>query len=161
MALGFSGCEEPPYVHPDFLQEMVLGTNIPGQTGPDAFLHVEPGGSLPIVFGFQGLYMVVLAARIPDLPGVPVKGNFTLEMDGALVNDSKYNKSRAFEVGGDGYQYFFDIWIIVDDLTSYLGKEGTIHVELFTSDEAYRGEQSIDVIFVSEDSPQTPEETTP
>ena len=120
--LSLSGCDEPAYIHPDFLQEMVLGTNIPGQTGPDAFLHVDPGGELPIVFGFQGLYMVVLAARIPDLPGAPVKGTFTLEMDGVVINDSKYNKARSFEVGGDGYQYFFVnyfLWFQYQKLQSY------------------------------------------
>ncbi len=111
-----------------------LGTNTTGSADPATF--VEAGETLPVVFGPQGAWMIVLAvgtnAYPPEVKRLRVKASIALDDGIPREIDAKPNQDNV-TVGADGLSYVLNTWLIVDaagDPTPWQGKTGVLQVTL-------------------------------
>lgn len=136
LALGACGAADTvdsPDAAPDIASdasatgEFILGTNPAGLNDPASFTPLTDGDDLMVEFGFQGLWMVVLAVK--------TRGIFTgdLLLDAELrVDDAPRGTlalaSQRLASGGDGYHYYFNFFLVVDD-PAIAGRPATVRFE--------------------------------
>jgi len=97
--------------------ELVLGTNITGQNTPATFTPLAPGDALAIEFGPQGLWMVVLAFKTRGM--LETRGLFLSAeiLVGAASQGKLQLEGQRTNVGGDGWEYYYNFFLVVDDPT--------------------------------------------
>lgn len=100
------GCEPPPDVEPLACRNPEPGVAEIGigdlNTG---FISLEDGDDLPLIFGPQGMHMVVLSARVEDLEVGSVGGSGTeiaaaLRQDGEVVGGVSQEMTPTSDSGG-------------------------------------------------------------
>jgi len=101
-----------------------LGTNATGEAQPSAFTGLGDGDTLEIVYGPQGLWMVVLAFRTRGLVAGPVDLNASILVDGAAQGQVTL-AGQTLVAGPQGLFYFYNIFLVVNDPT-VAGQKGTI-----------------------------------
>ena len=96
--------------------EMVLGTNPLGSTSADAFIERGGGAEAPIVFGPQGAWMLIIAARVS---GVPDEVR-TMDVDAALEDAEtgvRYGRvtliRRPLIPASDGQRHLLNLYLVV------------------------------------------------
>ena len=95
--------------------EFTLGQAREGALGPPDFRPLTPGAELAIVRGSQGLFMVALAVRTRGV--LHGKSRFRLDLragDRRIRGPSGLETELVPEPGGDGYDYLFNWFIILD-----------------------------------------------
>lgn len=107
--------------------EFILGVNPAGLNDPATFTALADGDDLVVEFGFQGLWMVVLAVK--------TRGVFTGELllDAELRVDDAPRGTLALAgqrlaSGGDGFHYYFNFFLVVDD-PAIAGRPATVRFE--------------------------------
>lgn len=91
---------------PDF----VLGTNVVFEATPGAFTALEDGDEVPITFGPQGAWMIVLSFKARERFGgtFSILGEVTIA--GEAAGSLQYAGQETFP-GGDGYDYYFNFFL--------------------------------------------------
>lgn len=105
-----------------------LGTNIAGEATPDSFTELNPGDDLAVVYGAQGLWMVVLAFRTRDM----FEGRLTLiaRIGTAEQDLGQFGIAKQDLIdGADGFDYYYNFFLVVDDATIE-GETGFIEFSL-------------------------------
>ncbi len=114
-----------PDVEP--MPSFVIGTNEVGANSPSFFEPLADGDSLEIEFGFQGLWMTVLAFQTRDIFDGPVGVDAWI-----TVNDIEQGRltliDQTLVPGGDGFDYYYNFFLVVSD-PSVAGETGVIHFE--------------------------------
>ena len=101
-----------------------LGSNPQGANSPSAFTPLADGDPLEIVFGPQGLWMVVLAFRTRGL----LDGPLALEADIATSRGPLGRLSLVGQptfAGPEGWLYHYNFFLVVEDPTT-AGLEATV-----------------------------------
>ncbi len=104
--------------------ELEVGYNVAFEASPDDFVPLADGDEIPITFGVQGSWMVVLAFRTHDLfeGEFDVVGEVTI--DGEEVGRIWLELQETFP-GGDGWDYYTNLFLAID----YQPDRGTpVHV---------------------------------
>lgn len=90
-----------------------VGYNVVGQNTPDSFTVVEDGAAIPLIWGVQGSWMVVLGFRSQNL----VEGAFDIRaeitIDGVASGDIWYELQETFP-GGNGWDYYYNLFLAID-----------------------------------------------
>jgi hypothetical protein len=105
--------------------EFTLGVNVTGKNQPQFFSPLADDEGLEIEYGPQGLWMVVLAFKTQGLL------NGQLFIDGEIfVGDTLLGRltlaKQQLSPGGDGYSYYYNYYLVVDDETT-AGETATLH----------------------------------
>jgi len=112
-----------------------LGVNVTGKSTPDSFSPLLDGGDLHVELGFQGSYMVVLAFRTKGfVSDGKVNLIVSLSADGETKASLKYKK-KSLLPGADGYQYFYNIFLVTEDYLDYVDSGGQVDIEILTLDD--------------------------
>lgn len=101
-----------------------LGSNPQGANSPSAFTPLSDGDALEIVYGPQGLWMVVLAFRTRGL----LDGPLALEADIATERGPLGSLSLVGQptfAGPEGWFYHYNFFLVVEDPTT-AGLDATV-----------------------------------
>lgn len=118
--------------------EFVLGTHPQGANDPSLFITVEEGDALEVQFGFQGLWMVLLAFKERGL----LEGDLFLSAKLTVNGNEEGTLSLAEQKlapAGDGFGYYYNFFLVVDD-PSVAGNDGVI---TFTARDDVGGEVNL------------------
>ena len=111
---------------------MELGVNVTGNSTPDSFSPLLDGGDLFVELGFQGSYMVVLAFRTKGfVSDGKVNLLVSLSVDGDVKANLKYKK-KSLLPGPDGFQYFYNIFLVTEDYLDYVDGEAEVTIDILT-----------------------------
>ena len=111
---------------------LTLGTNVPGASEYDSFEMLEDGDELEIVFGHQGLWMVVLAIRTEGLDADIADVQGDLHVEGDLVGSLSLKRQRL-KVAADGSRYLLNFFLVLDT-PSQGGAEGRVTLTVTPED---------------------------
>ena len=122
---------------------MILGTHALGEDQPDAFVSVESGDGIPIVYGPQGAYMVILALDLEawTSPTVTVSVSAVLE---DLVVASLYYPDLAIS-NSLGVGYAANLFVVTNGWEEYVDRE--LSLEVIVESENEFGEVNLPVTF--------------
>jgi hypothetical protein len=106
----------------------VLGTHAAGASGTEEFELLADNQPLGIVFGHQGLWMIVLALQADgSLQGdIDLQGSLTV--DGFTVG-SLTLKKQHLKASEDGYLYLLNFFLVLDE-PSQDGKQGEVTMKV-------------------------------
>ena len=103
-----------------------LGSNETGKATPKDFAAIAEGGAMEVVKGPQGLWMVVLAFRTCGLYTPPL----VLRARIATLDQAAQGKldvaKQKLNPSGDGLQYYYNFWLVVDKPEAADGKQARI-----------------------------------
>lgn len=110
--------------------EFQVGTNIVYENTPQSFTPIMDGAEVPLNFGVQGSWMVVLAFRTRNL----IEGQFDIRaditIDGVESGDIWLEFQDTFP-GGDGWDYYYNLFLAIDQNDPPArGTPATIHVSI-------------------------------
>lgn len=110
-----------------------IGTNCVEDATPQGFLPITEGGEVPLTWGVQGSWMVVMAFRTHDMfEGVfDVRAEITI--DGRKVGEIWYEAQESFP-GGDGWDYYYSLFLAID-LSDPPPRGTPAHVVMTVTDE--------------------------
>jgi hypothetical protein len=96
------------------------------------FTALEEGDALQVELGFQGSWMVVLAFRTRNHP-LPL----LLDVETRLLVDgeeraSTHYRAKKLESEADGYDYFYNVFVVTCDFADYVGSEATVALTLYS-----------------------------
>lgn len=93
--------------------ELQIGTNPAYEAMPQSFTPMSDGAEVPITFGVQGSWMVVLAFRTRDMfeGQFDVVGEITI--DGVQAGRLWLELQETFP-GGDGWDYYYNFFLAID-----------------------------------------------
>ncbi len=117
-----------------------LGTNVQGRNDAASFQPLMDGDELEIVFGPQGLWMVVLSFRTRGLLEGPLFLEATIRVDDVVQGSLALQNQTAF-AGPQGFFYYFNFFLVVSDPT-VSGRDATIAF-LATDDDGRRVERTV------------------
>ncbi len=105
-----------------------VGYNVVYQNTPDSYTPMSDGTTVPLIWGVQGSWMVVLAFRTQNL----IEGLFDIRadigIDGSDAGDIWLEFQETFP-GGDGWDYYYNLFLAIDlDDPPPEGTPATIHV---------------------------------
>lgn len=104
---------------------LILGVNEVLQKHPSAFTILEDGDPLEIELGgFNGLWMMVLAFKTRGYFPERVIVFADVTVDGKEISSLSLSK-QSLEPGGDGWDYYYDLFLIAND-TTVGGKEAVV-----------------------------------
>ena len=104
---------------------LILGVNEVLQKHPSAFTALEDGDALEIELGgFNGLWMMVLAFKTRGYFPERVIVFADVTVDGKEISSLSLSK-QSLEPGGDGWDYYYDLFLIANDTTAG-GKEAVV-----------------------------------
>jgi len=130
----------------------VIGTNPTGLEDPTQFTPLVEGGELEIEFGFQGLWMVVLAFKTHR----GLEGLVTLFAKVSTADETLGEFGIAKQVlthADDGFDYYLNLFLVLKDTgPDHAGKEAWVEVSAEDGD-GERVEGSIRVMLTSIDIP--------
>lgn len=127
--LTFSACgtgQESPTPIIEF------GANQPYQSAEGVFYPVLEGDEMGIVQGTQGAYMVVLAFRGQNLTQ-PVSVAASLTVNDVLAGEVAF-QNRLLRPFPSGWDYYFNLFLIVDNWESLIGQQGDLYMEVEDAD---------------------------
>ena len=101
-----------------------LGFNPQGANTPSAFTLLADGDTLEIVYGPQGLWMVVLAFRTRGLLAAPLTLDARIRTADAELGALNLVNQPTFD-GPEGWAYHYNFFLVVSDPTA-AGAEATI-----------------------------------
>ena len=110
----------------------VVGTNAGCASDPSGFL--ETTGDIPVVFGPQGAWMVVVAIAtdaFPETPYIDVRAG--VKATGDPFEAALTLKRQKVTLGDDGLSYLVNVWLVLDssgDAAPWKDKEVTYSVEI-------------------------------
>ncbi len=107
---------------------LTMGTNVPGASDSASFEVIEDGYELDIVFGQQGLWMVVLALQVEGVTSEYVDVGGALVVDGATVGSLSLKRQRLKE-GEGGLRYLLNFFLVLDE-PSQDGRDGIVTMDL-------------------------------
>ena len=124
-----------------------LGVNITGKSTPDSFSPLLDGGDLFVELGFQGSYMVVLSFRTKGfVSDGKVNLLVSLSVGGNEKAKLKYKK-KSLLPGADGFQYFYNIFLVTEDYLDYVDGNAEVLIDILTlEDEPIVGVQGSVVV---------------
>ncbi len=108
---------------------MTIGTHDLGSTEPEDFVEVQPDQTLPVVYGPQGSYMIILALRVDHWQ----KSEATIVVrlvDGEDVVASLYYPDNALDLISDNAYLAFNLFVITNDWENYVGVPLLLEVSL-------------------------------
>ena len=110
------------------LPSLTMGTNVPGASGPESFEAIDDGHQLDIVFGQQGLWMVVLALQLdgPEVEFADVMGE--LHVHDESVGSLSLKRQRL-QKASDGTRYLLNFFLVLDT-PAQGGQEGVVAMTL-------------------------------
>lgn len=128
--------------------EFEVGVNEVFQNTPDSYTTIMDGVEVPLNYGVQGSWMVVLAFRSKNL----IRGTFDIRaditIDGVESGDIWLEFQETFP-GGDGWDYYYNLFLAIDQNDPPArGTPATIHV-LVEDSRGNVGEETYDV-FIGE-----------
>ncbi|MGB0592315.1 MAG: hypothetical protein ACPGU1_21735 [Myxococcota bacterium] len=122
-----SGGTLPP-VSPDDTPPLRIGVNPTSLEDTALFRPLEEGDELAIEFGFQGLWMVVLAFQSEGLEGrVTVVARVRTEA-GDVIGEFGLAK-QVLVAGDDGYDYYLNLYLIVEGVEA-VGQRAWVELEV-------------------------------
>ena len=131
--LLLTACGEPRPVPTDPDPEpLVIGVNPTSDEDPALFEPLVTGGPLEIEFGFQGLWMVVLAFRSYDIRGRVTVVARVRTADDTVIGEFGLAKQEVI-AGDDGYDYYLNLFLVVEG-PEYVGEEAWVEVEVEVED---------------------------
>jgi hypothetical protein len=144
--------------------ELILGVNVTGEMEAQSFTALDEGDPLQVELGFQGSWMVVLAFRTRNHP-LPLFLDVEAQLfvDG-LERASAYYTSKTLESEFDGYDYFYNVFVVTSDFAEYVHSEATVALTLYDLSGAPLLETSRSILvspppgFVEEESPAADDE---
>lgn len=90
-----------------------MGYNVVYQNTPESFTVIEDGAAVPLIWGVQGSWMVVLGFRSQNL----VEGAFDIRaeitIDGVESGEIWYELQETFP-GGNGWDYYYNLFLAID-----------------------------------------------
>jgi hypothetical protein len=101
-----------------------LGSNPQGANTPSAFSALSEGDPLEIVYGPQGLWMVVLAFRTRGLVTAPLALEAEIRTASRTLGALSLIEQPLFP-GPEGWGYHYNFFLVVDDPTA-AGQAATI-----------------------------------
>ena len=122
---------------------LIVGTHPLGEDAPAAFEPVEPGESIPIVYGPQGAYMVILALDLGAWTSPQATISVSAVWEGNVVASLFYPDLNVVEE--DGVLYAPNLFVITNGWEEYIEQEIRLEVRVEGSDEF--GELILPVIF--------------
>ena len=112
-----------------------LGVNVTGQSTPDSFSPLLEGGDLFVELGFQGSYMAVLSFRTKGFVS-DGKVNLLVSLSaGGDVKASLKYKKKSLLPAADGYQYFYNIFLVTEDYLDYVDGAAEVSIDILTLDD--------------------------
>ena len=109
------------------------GWNVVSENTPDSVTLLDDGEEIPFVFGVQGSWMVVLAFRTRDLFEEPFDIQAEITLDGVDAGDIWLADQETFP-GGDGWNYYYNLFLPIDDQPPERGTPVGIVMRILTAD---------------------------
>ncbi len=106
----------------------VLGVNETAKVAPQYFSELPEGEELLIEYGPQGLWMVVLAFKTRNIFEPPLQIIAKVDVGGVEQGLLGLGKQKL-QIGGDGFDYFYNLYLVVDDPT-VTGQAGLVTIEV-------------------------------
>lgn len=106
----------------------VLGTHTAGASGAEEFELLADNQSLDIVFGHQGLWMIVLALQVDGTVQGDIDVTGSLSVDGLSVG-SLTLKQQHLQGADDGHRYLLNFFLVLDE-PSQGGEEGEVQMKV-------------------------------
>jgi hypothetical protein len=106
----------------------VLGTHTAGASGAEEFELLADNQSLDIVFGHQGLWMIVLALQVDGSVQGDIDVTGSLSVDGISVG-SLTLKQQHLQGADDGHRYLLNFFLILDE-PGQGGEEGEVQMKV-------------------------------
>ncbi len=103
-----------------------LGSNETGKATPKDFVPISDGGKMEVVKGPQGLWMVVLAFRTCGLYTPPLVLRARIETADKAAQGKLDVAKQKLNPSGDGLQYYYNFWLVVDKPEAADGKQAAI-----------------------------------
>jgi hypothetical protein len=160
---GLAACQTttPPDPLPiDAQASLRIGINPTGADDPALFQPLEAEDELAIEFGFQGLWMVVLAFQTDALEGrITVVARIRTETD-TILGEFGLAKQELVS-GDDGYAYYLNLYLVVEGIEA-VGQRAWVELEV----EDARGvsiQETLEVTLIHSDNdpdPQSSDATT-
>ena len=122
---------------------LVLGTHALGEDHPDAFISVQPGDGIPIVYGPQGAYMVILALELEAWASSTVTVSVSAILNGLVVASLYYPDLAISNSLGQGYAA--NLFVVTNGWEEYVDRE--LSIEVFVESENEFGEVNQPVTF--------------
>lgn len=122
-----------------------IGTNPVSQANAEGFKPMNEGVEVPITWGVQGSWMVVLAFRSQEMfEGLfDVRANITI--DGVDKGEIWLESQETFP-GGDGWDYYFNMFLALDIDGDPPPRGTPAHITMSVTDEnGTTAEQAYDV----------------
>ena len=107
---------------------LTMGTNVPGASEPESFEAITDGQELDIVFGQQGLWMVVLALQLDGLEVEFADVSGELKVQEELVGSLNLKRQRL-QTASDGTSYLLNFFLVLD-MPAQGGQEGVVAMTL-------------------------------
>ena len=140
--LPLASCQDEAALPVAQPSSLVIGTNPTGNDDAALFAPLYEGDPLEIEFGFQGLWMVVLAFKTQPLQGrVTVVARVRTD-DGHVIGEFGLAKQELVE-GDDGDAYYLNLFCVVEG-TDAVGERATVEIEV----EDKAGTQLSDTVMV-------------
>lgn len=87
-----------------------IGTNPLQMGNPENFTVVQPGSQVPLVWGVQGSWMVILAFRERDMFAETFDVRAEMSIDGVDSGNIWLEQQESFP-GGDGWNYYYNLFL--------------------------------------------------
>lgn len=131
MLCGLVACQSTPPTTPlpgDVPAPLRLGINPAGAEDTALFEPLEDGDALAIEFGFQGLWMVVLAFQSEGLEGrITVVARIRTETDTTL---GEFGLAKQELVSADdGHDYYLNLYLVVEGIDA-VGQRAWVELEV-------------------------------
>ena len=131
--------EEGPARNETIQRGIAVGTHALGEEEQTSFIPVDSGDSIPIVYGPQGAYMVILALELDEWTSPEVTISVSIFSDGAVVASLFY---PDLSVAGTP-PYAPNLFVITNGWEEYTEQEITL--EVLVSGEQESGEVSFPI----------------
>jgi len=130
-AVQFDGGTEdvdPTDAQVDVIAAISVGTNAPGTSHVSSFKVLEDGQALEIVFGQQGLWMVVLAIEATGVTAEYADVQGEMAVDGVVVGSLSLKRQRLTQ-SEEGLSYLLNFFLVLDEPAQH-GREGIVTMTL-------------------------------
>ncbi|NUN15993.1 MAG: hypothetical protein HUU55_20390 [Myxococcales bacterium] len=114
-------------------KQFIVGTNVTGKAKPGEFTALKDNGDLFVELGFQGSYMVVLALQTRGYVTSKVKITARLVVSGQQ-KASLTIKNKKLVPGGNGYDYWYNIFVVTEDYVDYQNMPAVVTLALYDAE---------------------------
>ncbi len=133
--------------------EFEIGTNTVNEANRDSFTLMTDGAEVPLVWGVQGSWMVVLSFRSQNLIEETFEVVADIAIDGDDVGEVWLTGQETFP-GGDGWDYYYNLFLAID-LADPPPRGTPAHIRMSVTDEhGTTAEQAHDVVIGSAEGPE-------